>query len=116
VTWEAPVPALTPTLVISPRTGPQVAAQAFDLALIGAGSLSVAGGSATFDGVDVTAALGACVVPGVLPAGGVTFMCPGLSGGLLGAGHHALHVTLTLSDRSTVGDLATWGVVGNREP
>ena len=117
VTWTIPTSAPGVSLAFSPGPGRLVTTQRFDLVLIvGTGGATVVGGRATFDGADVTARLVACVVPGVLPAGGLTFSCPGLTGGALGAGTHTLAVTLNLSTGATVTGSVTWEVLSNREP
>lgn len=107
------------SLTISPRFGTYVTTQGFDLTLIVKAqdpNISVIGGNATFDGVDVTGVLASCVIPGTLMSGGLTFRCPSLTGGSLGTGTHTLSVTLDLSDGSSVGDTVTWEVKENTEP
>jgi hypothetical protein len=74
------------------------------------------GGQATLDGVDVTATLVDCVVPGTRPGGSLTFRCAGLTGGFLGPGPHTVDVTLSLDDGSTLPATVTWEVLGNTEP
>ena len=89
---------VTSTLSLSPASGMYSTTQGFDLTLIvQASGLTVVGGSATFDGADVTAALVGCIIPGTLVSGGSTFRCPGLSGAVLGTGTHTLDVTLDLA-------------------
>ncbi len=91
--------------------------QRFGLTLIvDAPGLSVVGGTATFDGADVTSGLVNCVIPGTLLSGGETFRCPGLTSGLLGIGMHTFSVTLDLDDGSNVSDTVTWEVRENTEP
>lgn len=104
-------------LIISPPSCAYVTTQGFDLTLIvEAPGLSVVGGSATFDGTDVTTYLAGCLIPGTLVSGGQTFRCPGLIAGALGTGTHTLDVTLNLSDGSSVSDTVTWEVKENTEP
>jgi len=83
---------------------------------VDAPGLSVTGGTATLDDVDILASLGSCIIPGTLLSGGQTFRCPNLTGDFLGEGTHTLSVTLDLSDGSSVSDNVTWEVVGNTEP
>lgn len=105
------------TLTISPPSGDYVTTQGYDLVLIvEALGLSVAGGSATLNGSDVTPGLAACIIPGTLVSGGQTFRCPGLTGSFLGTGTHTLNVTLDLSNGSSVNDTVTWEVKENTEP
>ena len=104
-------------LTISPPSGVYVTTQNFDLTLIvETEGVSVVGGSATFDGSDVTSYLAGCLIPGTLVSGGQTFRCPNLTGGLFGTGTHTLDVTLDLSDGSSVSDTVTWEVKENTEP
>jgi hypothetical protein len=77
---------------------------------------TVTGGQAKLDTADVTAALAGCVIPGTLLAGGQTFRCPGLTGGLLGAGPHVLSVSLDLSDGTAATASVSWDVRGATEP
>jgi hypothetical protein len=107
------------TLTISPSSGKFVTTQHFDLTLIievEGLPVAVVGGSAALDGSDVTGVIANCVKPGTLISGGLTFRCPGLTGGLLGTGTHTLDVTLDLSDGSSVSDSVTWEVKENTEP
>ncbi|MGH7264948.1 MAG: virginiamycin B lyase family protein, partial [Candidatus Rokuibacteriota bacterium] len=108
------VPAL---LAISPGTGLLATTQQIDLLLtIDTAGLGVVGGTALFDGADIGAALLPCLVFGTRLSRGQTLRCPGLTGGLLGAGFHTMSITLDLSDGSTVGDTVTWHVQVNTEP
>jgi len=110
-------PLIVPPLTISPPSGEYVTTQGFDLTLIvDATGLSVVGGTATFDGADVTSFLVHCIIPGTLLSGGVTFRCPGLTGDALGVGMHTFSVTLDLENGSSVSDTVTWEVLGNTEP
>jgi|GEM_PF-5495208 len=109
------------SLVISPPSSSgYISTQVFDFALIveGRPDLSVVGGSATFDGTDVSADLGGCLIPGTLlgGGGGQTFRCPGLDGSLLAPGSHTLGITLDLSDGSSISDSVTWNFKENSEP
>jgi Domain of unknown function (DUF4394) len=109
-------------LTISPPSGLYATNQAFDLQLfVEADGRTIQGGTLTFDGIDVGAALAACLVPGTqVPGGGLTLRCPGLSGALLGVGTHTLSATLTFSGGGANGASATssvtWTVVQTTEP
>jgi len=108
------------SLVISPASGSFASSQTFDFAFIleGRPDLSVVGGSATFDGNDVSANLGSCLISGTLlgGGGGQTFRCPGLDGSALAPGLHTFVVTLDLSDGSSVSDSVIWNFKENSEP
>jgi hypothetical protein len=94
-----------------------VTTQGFDLVLlVGAGAPPIVGGRATFDGADVSAALAACVVPEVLPAGGLALRCPGLTGAFLGAGPHVLAVTLDFAGGLSATATVAWQVHASTEP
>jgi len=106
-----------PTLSVSPPSGSYASTQSFDLTLIlRALGVSIAGGSAVLDGLDITPALAGCSVRGTLVSGGQTFRCSSLSGSQLGVGTHTLDVSFDLSDGTTVQDAATWEVLENTEP
>ncbi len=104
------------SLSISPSTGNYFSTQNFDLGIMVNTCLPIVGASATFDGYDVTAFLGSCVIRGTLVSGGLTFRCPGVIMGSLGTGTHTLDVKLDFSDGSSVSDTVTWDVKGNTEP
>jgi hypothetical protein len=98
-------------LVISPASGRYASNQNFDLdILVFAPGKTVVGGQATVDGIDVTAALAHCIVPGTLVSGGFTLKCPGLHGGLLAPGPHTVGVSLDLSGGVTVSDTVIWNI------
>ena len=104
-------------LTIFPESGNMATTFRFDIGLIvEAEEVSVVGGSATFDGSDVTGFLAGCLIPGTLVSGGQTFRCPGITGSFMGPGSHTLSVTLDLSDGSSVSDTVTWNVKENTEP
>jgi hypothetical protein len=114
-------PLSPPSVTISPPTGSYLTTQSFDLALlVTTGSQPIRGVAASLDGVDVSAALIGCLVPGTLVSGGRAFRCPGLSGATLGPGVHTLTVTLTVSTSasSTVSTshTVTWDIRETREP
>jgi hypothetical protein len=108
-----------PMWTISPPTGRYIATELFDLALIiGRSSLALEDLTATFNGTDVTDALGACLIPGTLILDGddgETRRCPGISG-LISPRRHKLCVTLTWSGGVTDTRCATWTVMTNTEP
>ena len=98
-------------LVISPASGRYASNQKFDLdILVFAPGKTVVGGQATVDGIDVTAGLASCIVPGTLVSGGFTLKCPGLHGGLFTPGPHTVGVSLDLSGGSTVSDTVIWNI------
>ena len=68
------------------------------------------------DGLDVSAPLASCLLPGTSLPGGVVLRCPGLSGALLGVGAHELDVTVALSDGTSATGSVAWQVRGNTEP
>lgn len=112
----APPPTGPPSvLTILPASGALLTTEGFDLSLVlEAPGRSITGGRATFDGADVTAALGGCVIPGTLLTGGQTFRCPGLRG--LSPGTHIFDVVLNLSDGSSIRDTVFWEGLANTEP
>ena len=119
VVYQCSAQQIINSLAISPPSGSYVTTQQFDLTLIvrvESEGTTVAGGSATFDGADVTANLASCLIPGTLVSGGWTFRCPGISVDSLGTGTHNLDVTLDLSDGSSVSDNVTWVVKENTDP
>jgi hypothetical protein len=104
-------------LVLSPSADILLTSQGFDFVLVvGPEGADLASGQARLDGIDVTAALVDCVIPGGLAGGGLTFRCPGLTGGVLGPGPHTVEVTLTLGDGSTLPATITWEVLAPTEP
>src|SRR5262249_15464629 len=103
-------------LTISPPSGRYARTQGFDLVLeVRPLSPSIVGGQGTGDGLDGTAALAHCVVPGTL-AGGFTARCPNLRGALLGPGTHTVSVILNLSNGTTLSRTVVWEVDANTEP
>jgi hypothetical protein len=106
-------------LVISPASGPYLAARPLDVVLFleaPGRSLDPAASQASLDAADVTPALARCLAPGPVPDGGRAFRCPALAGGSgaartgLGPGLHTLAVTLSFIDGSTARATATWSV------
>jgi hypothetical protein len=109
--------ATPPVVHVTPASGVLVSTQQFDLVLVlQASGVAVVGGQVLVDGLDVTAGLAACGIPGTRLAGGATFRCPGLTGGLVTPGVHVVSVTLGFSDGSTATDSARWQVDANQEP
>jgi hypothetical protein len=111
------VPAPGGSLAIAPASGVLAPGQAFDLVLVAqTAGQTITGMTATFDGADITAPLGACLAAHsrVLTLGtpGIVLACPGLNGSLLGPGTHTLAVTLALSGGGTLADTAVWEVPG----
>lgn len=81
-------------------------------------TVTIAGGKATLDGHDVTAALVSCFTAGrlSLPRLGQTLRCPGLNGGVIGVGVHFFDVFLDLSNGDFITDTARWEILPNTEP
>jgi hypothetical protein len=106
-----------PMLTLSPPTGTYTTRQAFDLVLLAdAQGRSVASGTVTFDGLDVTSFVAACVRPGAGAGGVISFRCPGIGGPIIGAGMHTISVRLVMNDGSVVQRAVTWTVVPIIEP
>jgi hypothetical protein len=115
-TWQVPSSVAAPSLTLSPPSGFYLGTQRFDISLIiGAGGLAITSGSATFDGVDRTAELNACIGPGSPVAGAVTVICRGVIGASLGVGSHTLTVTVNLSNGASISRSVTWELVANAE-
>lgn len=116
------VPAVpSSALTVFPPSGTLTTTLTFDVGLIVIipsvpEGLSIVGGSASFDGIDVTANLVACIIPGTVLSGGNTFRCPSLSGAVLGSGVHTFSVILNLSNGASLSDAVTWEVLANSEP
>lgn len=106
-----------PSLAFSPGAGTYTTRQRFDLVLLvnllGRGVVT---GTATFDGIDVTAALASCVVPGLTSTGLVSLRCPALGGPVFSVGTHVLDMTLSLTDGSLIRKSVTWTIVAVTEP
>ncbi len=109
--------ATPPSVHLSPASGVLASTQHFDLVLVlQTQGLAVVGGQVVVDGIDVTAGLARCGILGTRFAGGATFRCPGLTGGLLSPGVHVVSVSLSFSDGSIAADTARWQIDANREP
>lgn len=110
-------------LVIFPPSGTMVSTTGFDLTLIAKLPIGVniVGGSATLDGVDVTKGLLKCIEAsktiGTInpPLNGLTFRCPGLTGGDMGSGRHIFSTTMDLGNGTSITDTVTWEVLSNTE-
>jgi hypothetical protein len=108
---------IDPSLTISPPTGTYTTRQSFDLVfLVDAQGRSVTSGTATFDGLDVTAFIAACVRPGMGAGGVVSFRCPGIGGPVIGTGTYTFQLRLVLNDSSIVQRSVTWTVIPVTEP
>jgi hypothetical protein len=102
---------------ISPPSGSYASRQSFDLVLlVNPLGRSITRTQAVFDGVDQSAALAACAIPGTLQSGGVTFRCPNIEGALFAPGTHVLTAAVTLDDGSTMSDTVEWEIFANSEP
>ena len=104
-------------ILLLPSSGLVATTQHFDLvvALSPDGVLTgVAGASATFDNIDITAPLVACLtahpIETVGSGPGIALRCP-LSGGLLGPGIHVLAFSLSFNDATTASDSVVWQVI-----
>jgi hypothetical protein len=114
--YGEPIP-FTTRLTISPPSGTYASTQSFDLVLlVTAPGRTITGGTITFDGADVGAALASCLVSGTLGSSGQSFRCPGVPVASLGTGTHTLTVTLTLDDGSIAKDKAVYVVTAATEP
>ncbi len=105
-----------PSFTISPGTGTYSSRQAFDLVLLfNLIGRTVTSGTVTFDGVNVGAALGSCIVPGTGASGLITLRCANLGGPVIGPGAHVLDIALVLSDGSLLRRSVTWTVLAVTE-
>ena len=105
-----------PGLILSPPSGTYTSRQNFDIVLLAdPQGRSVTGGTALFNGLDVSAVVGACILPGAAAAGVVSFRCPDIGGVVTGPGTHTFTVRLQLSDGSVVQRSVTWTVVAVTE-
>jgi hypothetical protein len=99
------------TLAAAPPTGHFAAAQVVDLALLAtAPGQTVTGITARLNGSDVTATLGACLIPGTLASGGQTFRCPDVPVALVGDGASTLDFTAFFTGGSSASMTLTWTV------
>ena len=80
---------------------------------VDAAATPLIGAGLTFDGLDATASLSACFLPGALKRGGTTFNCQVPRG--LTEGDHVLQVVLTFADQTTRRNAVRWSVVGASE-
>jgi Domain of unknown function (DUF4394) len=106
-----------PGLVISPPSGTYSSRQAFDIVLLAdPQGRTVAGGTATFNGISVTSFLTGCLRAGSAAGGVLSLRCPNVGGPVTGAGTHSFVVRLQLSDGTLVQRSVTWTVVAVTEP
>ena len=106
-----------PSLTLSPPTGTYTSRQAFDIVLLASPQGgSIASGTATFNGADVTSILAGCIRPGTAAGGVTSFRCPNIGGPVTGPGTHTLVVQLVTGDGRIVQRLVTWTVVAVTEP
>jgi hypothetical protein len=106
-----------PGLVISPPTGNYTSRQLFDIVLLlDAQGRTLAGGSVTFNGIDITGVVASCVVPGTAANGVVSLRCPSIGGVATGPGAHTFVVRLQLNDGTMVQRSVAWNVVAVTEP
>jgi hypothetical protein len=106
-----------PSLTLSPPTGTYTSRQGFDIVLLAnPEGGTIASGTATFNGVDVTGILAGCIRPGMAAGGVTSFRCPNIGGPVTGPGTHTLVVRLVTGDGRLVQRLVTWTVVAVTEP
>lgn len=106
-----------PNLTLSPPTGTYTNRQSFDLVLLAdVQGRTVASGTATFDGFDVTGFVAGCIRPGTGAGGLVSFRCADIGGPVIGPGTHMFQVRLVMNDGSVVQRAVTWTVVPVSEP
>ena len=67
------------------------------------------------DGINITGPVDRCLREGVLPAGGMSYRCPGVPLSLLAAGRHDVTVTAILSDGNSVADTVQWEILETNE-
>jgi len=104
-------------LTITPATGIYTAQQRFDVVLLlDAQGRSIAGGSAIFDGFDVTGYIASCATPGHTASGLTTIRCAGFGGPLFGPGNHTFTVNLSLNTGEVVSATVNWNVLPSTEP
>jgi uncharacterized protein DUF4394 len=106
-----------PTLTLSPPTGIYASRQAFDLVLLAnPQGGAVTGGTATFNGADVSGILAGCFRFGTAAGGIISFRCPNIGGPITGPGTHTFVVRLVTGDGRVVQRSVTWTVVAVSEP
>jgi hypothetical protein len=104
-------------LAIAPASGVYTTQQRFDMVLLlDSQGRSIAGGSAIFDGIDVTGYIASCATFGHTPSGLTTIRCAGFGGPLFGPGNHAFTVNLLLSTGEAVSATVNWNVLPSTEP
>lgn len=106
-----------PGLTVSPPTGTYTSRQSFDIVMLAdLQGRNLAGGSITFNGLDVTSVIASCVRTGTTTTGVVSLRCPNIGGPVTGAGTHTFVVRLNLNDGTLVQRTVTWNVVAVTEP
>jgi hypothetical protein len=106
-----------PGLTVSPPSGTYSSRQAFDIVLLAdAQGRMVSGGTARFNGVDVSGFFTACLRPGTAANGLLSFRCPNIGGPVTGPGSHTFVVRLQLSDGTLVQRSVSWTVMPVSEP
>lgn len=106
-----------PGLTVSPPTGTYTSRQNFDIVfLTDLGGRSLASGTVTFNGIDVTGFIASCVRTGTTSTGVTSLRCPNIGGPVTGAGTHTFVVRLNLNDGTLVQRTVTWNVVAVTEP
>jgi Domain of unknown function (DUF4394) len=104
-------------LTISPPTGTYTTRQLFDIVLLAdPQGRSVSGGTALFNGIDVSGVIASCLRAGTAAGGVLSFRCPNIGGGVTGTGAHSFVIRLQLSDGTLVQRGVTWTVVAVTEP
>jgi len=106
-----------PGLTISPPTGTYTSRQLFDIVLlVDPQGRALSGGSALFNGIDVSGAIASCLRAGSAPGGVASYRCPNIGGVATGPGTHTFVVRLQLADGTLVQRSVTWTVVAVTEP
>jgi uncharacterized protein DUF4394 len=104
-------------LAISPATGVYTAQQRFDMVLLlDAPGRGIVGGSAIFDGINVTGFIASCATFGHTVSGLATIRCANFGGPLFGPGTHTFTVNLNLNTGEVVSATVNWHVLPSSEP
>ena len=104
-------------LAITPASGIYTTQQRFDVVLLlDAQGRSIVGGSAIFDGFNVTEYIASCATLGHTASGLTTIRCAGFGGPLFGPGNHAFTVNLLLNSGEVVSATVNWNVLLSTEP
>ena len=104
-------------LFITPPSGTYTARQRFDMVLLlDAPGRAIVGGSAIFDGINVTGFVASCATLGHTASGLATVRCANFGGPLFGPGHHTFTVNLNLNTGEVISATVNWNVLAASEP